>query len=661
MQVTFRMILFCTVSFVLGCSQPSTQSQSSDKGSQAVVIASYAEPQGWSKLVEPEFISFDAAEKDTSIAVVSVPDAKSAEDAANKAWRTFDDNFNRTVRVNTPRDIAGGWSEMRRIEYVTSVAENTAVVAYTHQVDDQYQVVLLLGDQGTINKRAAAIGEMLDSFKVKGYTPEDLSAKSAKQLTDEHVRQLLSFIESSAESLNIPGVGIALSQDGKVLYQGGIGVANLETQQPVSEDTLFMVASNTKGMATLLLAKLVEMGKLRWQDKVIDHYPAFKLGDQKTTESVLIEHLVCACTGLPRRDLGWIFNNQPDTPAATVFDDLATTQPTSEFGDIFQYSNEMAAAAGYVAGHVLYPDMEVGAAFDKAMQEYIFTPLGMQDTTFSMSEALNKNHAHPYADDLNGNVSPIEQTQDRGFNHTVYAYRPAGGAWSSAADMLNYVQNELNEGIGADGERHFASEPLLARRKAYVTIGEDSTYGMGLATKIWAGIESISHGGSLAGYKSNWFAFPDANVGLVILTNSDEGGALLTPTARKLLELLYDGEPEADKNIAVAVERNLLYQKTQQREFTYPGNEEVLTNLSTSYQNDTLGELQVYEENGDIYLDPGVWRTQLGTKENADGTTSVVAVAPFVLGIEFLVDETDGRKGLTIQYAQDKYTFVGNQ
>lgn len=86
-------------------------------------------------------------------------------------------------------------------------------------------------------------------------------------------------------------------------------------------------------MNTLLLAKLVEQGRIDWDDPVISHYPDFHLGDDKTTKSVLIRHLVCACAGLPRKDLAWVFNNSPDTPTSAV------------------------------AAHVLYPDMEMGAAY----------------------------------------------------------------------------------------------------------------------------------------------------------------------------------------------------------------------------------------------------------------------------------------------------------
>lgn len=659
MKIILSTALLIAVTLLFSCSNSNNDTHSNAAMAANPIEVTYTPPLGWTKIQTDTVVSYQPEEQNATVAVVNITTATNAEDAATQAWQLYKPSFNREIRVNTPRDADGGWHEKRRIVYVTTLAENKRVLAYTHEHDGYYKVVLIDSDAGTLNKRGAAIGELLDSMKVAGYQPEDLSGKTAKSLTDKEVEELIAFIHSAAKSLNIPGVGVALSQNGKVLYQGGVGLANVEKQQPVTADTLFMVASNTKGMTTLLLAKLVELGKLDWQDPVIKHYPAFKLGDEATTKSILIEHLVCACTGLPRRDLGWLFNNSQTTPAKSVFDDLATTSPTSEFGKIFQYSNEMAAAAGYVAGHVAYPSMEVGAAYDKAMRELIFEPLGMNNTLFSMDKALSKKHAHPYADDLDGNATPIEQSKLRGFNHTIYAYRPAGAAWSTPADMIKYVQNELSEGVGPNGQRLFAQTELLKRRQTYVATGENQGYGMGLSSEEMAGIYILSHGGSLAGYKSNFYALPKANVGLVILTNSDEGWAISNPVKRKLVELLFDAESKAANQIAIAAERKTLNKESLQKEFTYPGETSILQNLASTYHNDVLGEIRVYQEDGKTYLDPGVWRTEIGTKENVDNTTTLVAVAPFLLGYEFLVGEENGVKTLTTKYAQDSYTFVG--
>ena len=164
---------------------------------------------------------------------------------------------------------------------------------------------------------------MYESLTRAGYQSEDLTGRTAKKITPEILKEFLAFVKNSAETLDVPGVGVGIIQNGEVIFSGGVGVKDQGTGEAIDGDTRFIIASNTKSMTTLLLAKLVEQGRIDWDDPVISHYPDFRLGDDKTTQSVLIRHLVCACTGLPRKDFEWIFNNSPDTPAQTVFDEVA--------------------------------------------------------------------------------------------------------------------------------------------------------------------------------------------------------------------------------------------------------------------------------------------------------------------------------------------------
>jgi CubicO group peptidase (beta-lactamase class C family) len=131
----------------------------------------------------------------------------------------------------------------------------------------------------------------------------------------------------------VPGVGLALLDHGKVVYAGGLGVRELGKPEKVDENTLFMAASNTKGMTTLMMARLVDQGKLKWDEPVVDVYPKFKLGDAETTKKVLVKNLICACTGLPRQDLEWLFEFKNATPESALTL-LGTMQPTSKFGEV---------------------------------------------------------------------------------------------------------------------------------------------------------------------------------------------------------------------------------------------------------------------------------------------------------------------------------------
>src|SRR5258708_10482101 len=120
------------------------------------------------------------------------------------------------------------------------------------------------------------------------------------------------------KKLGVPGASMALISGGQVVYEGGLGVRELGKPTPVDANALFRAAANTKGRTTLLLARLADEKKLHWEQPVTQIYPAFKLGDADTTKKVLVRHLVCACTGLPRQDLEWIFEFQQATPASSL-------------------------------------------------------------------------------------------------------------------------------------------------------------------------------------------------------------------------------------------------------------------------------------------------------------------------------------------------------
>ena len=250
-------------------------------------------------------------------------------------------------------------------------------------------------------KRGGQINLIFGRLLPKGYSRESFAGKTAHSLDQARIAELARFIEQAQKSSRVPGVALGLVQDGKVVFAGGFGVKELGGSEKPDADTLFMVASNTKALTTLLLAKLVDEHRITWQTPVTTLLPSFRLGDADTTRSVLVKHLICACTGMPRQDLEWIFHYSDMTPASSLTL-LGTMQPTLKFGELFQYSNLMAAAAGYTAAYVIFPQMEFGAAYDRAMQNYVFDPLQMKSTTFDFKHALAGDHATPHSPDADG-------------------------------------------------------------------------------------------------------------------------------------------------------------------------------------------------------------------------------------------------------------------
>ena len=411
-----------------------------------------------------------------------------------------------------------GWTDRRTYVYQTSPNERRSVVAGTLRSADQWTIWIYDMADAVGEKRGAQVQTIFDRLFPKGYARESFAGRKANALDAARLGELGAFIERGQALLGVPGVSIGLVQDGKVVFAGGFGVRKLGQPEKVDAETLYIIASNTKAMTTLMLATLVDEKKLTWDTRVIDLLPQFKLGSADTTSKVLVRHLVCACTGLPRQDFEWLLEFEGATPA-TALATLGTMQPTSEFGAMFQYSNPLAAAGGYVGAHVLYPEHELGAAYDTAMQERVFGPLGMRSTTFDFAQALRGNYASAHSLDIDGHPALAAMA----VNYSIVAVRPAGGAWSNVNDVLKYVQMELANGVLADGKRYIAADVLRERQQPQVWIGKDAVYGMGLIVDRTYGVSVVSHGGSMIGYKSNMLWLPEHGVGAVILTNSDPG------------------------------------------------------------------------------------------------------------------------------------------
>jgi len=527
------------------------------------------------------------------------------------------------------------------------------VYALAWRAGQDWTVAIVEASRSTFEKRNAAFSLAIGSLRPKGYQREMFSGKKAHPLDAERIALIKDFVQDAMQQLGIPGVGLSLIDGGKVVFEGGLGVKTLGKPDPVDADTLFIAASNTKAMTTLLLAELVDEKKLRWDQPVTEVYPGFKLGDAETTRQVQVKHLVCACTGMPRQDFEWLFNYATATPASSLAS-LAAMQPTSRFGEVYQYSNVMAGAAGYVGAHIVHPNKELGAAYDEAMRSKVFGPLGMTRTTFDFTTAMSGNFASPHGDDVDGKTRPARMDN----NYSVVPLRPAGGRWTSVHDLSKYLQMELALGALPDGSRLISSEILLERRRAQIHMGEDTAYGMGLMIDTHYGIPVVHHGGSLFGYKSDMIFLPDHGVGAVVLANADTGGFLAGLVRRRLLEVLFDGKPEAAEQAKVGVaQRTANIAKNRERLVVPPAAAEV-GKLAASYVSPELGALRVRAQDGATIFDFGNWRSAVASRRNDDGTTSFVFTDPTIGGFNFVAGERNGKRALIIRDAQHEYAFV---
>ena len=613
--------------------------------------ARFVAPKGWSSKKIDGGVVLSAPETGSDIAII----ARSETDpgaAVAAAWSVYRPGLVRTGE-GQERKAREGWDRTVRFQYSSESAEPRTILALALGKEAGWTVLLYDVSDAVAERRDAQIEVIFNSLLPQGYARETFAGRNAHRLDEARIATLAAMIETARQEYDIPGVALGLVQNGEVVFAGGFGVREAGGSEPVDAETLFNVASIGKPWTTLMLAKQVADGRFFWDSPVRSLWPEFALGNDATTNAVRVRHLVCACTGMPRNDYGWLFEGENSTPGS-IMAALANSQPTSAFGDTYQYSNLMAAAGGFFGGHMLFPKLELGMAYDRAMQELVFDPLKMTATTADFERALAGNYAAGHALDVDGRITVASQA----LNLASISTRPSGNHWSNVSDILKYIQMELNGGLLPDGGRYIDEGALRARALPQVTEGLNEHYGMGLKIDRQWGVTVVHHGGSTAGYRAHMMWLPDHNVGAVILINSDTGGVLRSAFRRRLLELLFDGKPTAEADLArfAVLDRQAIID--ERANLTAPADPAAVTSLAKAYRSKELGSLRVSTENGRTWFDFGGWKSEVATFRAEDGSTAFVTISPGTSGYVFEQASDAGRRALATREAQSSYSFA---
>ena len=274
-----------------------SQKLTADTPKTTVLGNTFVAPKDWTIRVKGNATILEAPEGNSWMALVDVQ-AKTAEEALAEAWKVYKPDAKWPVKVTNDLPDRDGWSHRRVYNYQTSPNEKRGVDAIVLYSGTNWTVVIEDMADAVGEKRGSQIALAFGRLLPKGYSRESFAGKKPNVLDQARIAELGRFIERGEKELGVPGVALGLVQDGKVIFADGFGLKELNGSEKPDGDTLFMVASNTKAMTTLLLAKLVDEHRLTWDTPVTQLMPSFRLGDAKTTQSVLVKHLICACTGM---------------------------------------------------------------------------------------------------------------------------------------------------------------------------------------------------------------------------------------------------------------------------------------------------------------------------------------------------------------------------
>jgi len=337
------------------------------------------------------------------------------------------------------------------------------------------------------------------------------------------------LVESSMKAFDVPGIAVGIIKDGKIIHAKGYGVRSLATMQKTDENTLFGIASNSKAFTCATLGILVDEGKIKWDDKVRDYIPEFKLYNPYVTEEFTIRDLVThrSGLGLGAGDL-MFFPDSSDFELKDIIYNLRFLKQVSGFRTKYDYDNNLYIIAGEVVARV------TGKSWDEFVEERIFRPLGMSKTATSFDRLNDKSNVIDGHAPVNGKVQVIARS-------SLKVGHSAGGINSNITDLCKWVQLWLNKGKYGDGvTKTLLSENVYRQMTSAQTIIEVggpgpynthfAAYGLGFFLSDEKGYKKVTHTGGLEGMVTQITMIPELNLGIIVLTNQQEGGAFTAIT-----------------------------------------------------------------------------------------------------------------------------------
>jgi CubicO group peptidase (beta-lactamase class C family) len=337
-------------------------------------------------------------------------------------------------------------------------------------------------------------------------------------------KQIDSLTELVLKTFNVPGIAVGVVKDGKLIHAKGYGVANLSTGKKVDENTLFGVASNSKAMTAAVLGQLVDEGKIKWDDRVTDYIPEFKMYDPYVTDAFTIRDLLThrSGLGLGAGDL-MMFPDGSNFTKKDIIHNLRYLKPVSAFRTKYDYDNNLYIVAGEVA------ERASGIKWEDLVEQRIMKPLGMQKTAASLYRLKdNSNAVRPHAP-VNGKL----QVLDIDWSESANA---AGGIWSNVTDWSKWVIAQMNHGKYGEGlqnkilsaevhEETWTPQTVIKAGTAAPYNTHFAAYGLGWFLSDVKGYKQVTHTGGLAGMVTQVVMFPELQLGIIVFTNQQMGAA----------------------------------------------------------------------------------------------------------------------------------------
>ena len=324
------------------------------------------------------------------------------------------------------------------------------------------------------------------------------------------------YINKGMKDWNLPGLAIAIVKDGKIVVMKGYGVRNIKTNEPVDENTLFMIASNTKLFTATALAQLEADKKISLDDKISKYFPDYTLYDPNTTALVNIRDMLSHHLGTKTFQGDFTFWNSTFS-RKQIMDKMKLMKPSQAFRQSYGYCNSCFLTAGQVI------EAATGKTWQTEVQDSILTPLGMTNTYTSGDDMANmKDASLPYTTSFTGELTllPYDKLDN---------LAPAAALVSNVKDLAKWLTMQVDSGK-YEGKRIIEWSALQRTRDMNTIISSRppgflpsnfAGYGLGVEINDYNGVQVFSHTGGADGFVTGTCFVPSEHLAITILTNND--------------------------------------------------------------------------------------------------------------------------------------------
>ncbi len=392
-------------------------------------------------------------------------------------------------------------------------------------------------------------GAAAQSAPAKGTPPPIGINDTARPALPPDLADFAAYVDSARSTFGVPGIAVAIVKDGKVVMEQGFGDKSLDPKQPVDAHTLFAIASNTKAFTAAALQQLDDAGKLKMDDRVIDHLPWFRMSDPYVTHEMRIRDLLAHRSGLSLGAGDLLYWPPTSYSTREVVERLKNVPIKHGFRSGYAYDNILFAVATLVI------EQASGQSYADYIRTHIFQPVGMDESLIDKNDIRpGMNVATGYAKENFKDLKPVPPmawSNDPG----------AGGIYASVHDLAKWMNVQLAGGAlpekGTDGKpkRIFSedSQRQMWTMLTPITVSKPpipelapimpNFYGYGESWFLsdYRGHRLAWHTGGWPGFVSRLTLVPEEHLGVVVLTNAESGAAFNAVTYRVLDAYLHPG------------------------------------------------------------------------------------------------------------------------